>query len=161
MSKASSDVIQNVIPAAGGMHSLKATLKEKQGAVSASITEVLTGIGISVGVLALVGAGVAYAMNWSQDSKAQGALDSVRSAQVAYQAQNEKFGTLEQLTTGDSPALTAAPDNVKITSTDTNYCAVAKSKSMIPQTYWVTAKSGKVLKSAPTAAEAGVACPTL
>ena len=160
LSKATSDVIENVTPAAGGMHSAAAVLKSKAG-LSTSLTESLGSIGLGVLVLGLVGAGIAVGVNFTRDAGAKDSLNSVKSAETIYQGANDVFGDLDALTSGETPALTNKPDNLKVAATDTNYCAVVKSKSMTGPTFWMTGKSGKILTAAPTTAEAGVACPTL
>jgi len=143
----------------GDQSSAAAVLTNKRG-LSASLPEVLGAIGISLAVLATVGLGIGAAVNFGNDSSAKGALESVKSAQLLYQAEKGTFGTLEQLTAGDTPALTGA-GSVKVSATATNYCAVVKSTSMSAPTFWITAKSGKLLTTAPTAAQLGdVTCPT-
>lgn len=161
MRKAPSVVTEDVtLTGLVGPRSAKSVLSNKLG-LSASLPEVLGAVGVSVGILAAAAFGVGAAINFGMDSSAKGAIDSVKSAQVLYQSKNATFGTVEQLTAGDTPPLTDKPESLKITVSATNYCGVIKSTSMMGTSYWITAKSGKVLDKAPTAAEAGVTCPTV
>lgn len=163
MKNAVSDVTPDLSPIDAGLgetRSIKSVLKNKLG-LSASLPEVLGALAIGIIVIGGGGFGIAAGVNYSNNSQAQSALESVKSAQTLQQSKAGSFGTLEALTTGDTPPLTTAPDNLKIAATATNYCAVIKSKSMTGDTYWITAKSGKVLKAAPAAAMLGDAtCPT-
>lgn len=138
-----------------------AVLKDKRG-LSASLPEVLGAVGIGILVLGLAGFGIGAGINFSQDSGAKSTLESVKSAQILHQTQSNTFGTLAELTGGESPALSTKPDNVNITvSADgRNYCAIVESGSMAHTKYWITSKDGKVVEAAPDAAAAGVACPT-
>ncbi|MFJ2662649.1 hypothetical protein [Arthrobacter koreensis] len=144
----------------GEPQSAHALLTDKRG-LSTSIAESLGSIGL--GVLLLVGltVGIGAAWNYGQDSTAKSTLDSVKSAQVLQKAKTGSYGTVENLTDGADPALTSVSDDLKITASETDYCAVVKSRSMTGPTYWMTAKTGKVLDAAPSAAEAGVTCPTI
>jgi len=163
MTQAHQDVIEDVLPVpagSGGIFSARSVLTNKRG-MSFSLPEVLVAVGLSIGGAALVTVGIASAINFSKDSGAKTALDSVKSAQILYQQKTGSFGSLEQLTTGETPALTDSPANFKLAQTETNYCGIVRSTSMSAPTYWITAKSGKILETAPTAAQAGVACPTL
>jgi hypothetical protein len=144
-----------------GPQSAQSVLANKRG-LSASLPEVLGAVGISIAVLAGAAFGIGYGVNYSQDAKAKSVLDSVKSAQVSYQGKNDTFGTLAQLTTGDTPPLTDTPDHFAIAASATNYCAVIKSGSMSGPTFWITAKSGKILETAPAAGAAGdVTCPAV
>jgi len=136
-------------------------LKDKRG-LSASLPEVLGAVGISILVLGLAGFGIGAGINFANDSGAKSTLESVNSAQILHQTKNNTFGTLEALTTGDSPALSSKPDNVAIavSSDGRNYCAVVESGSMSHTKFWITSKDGKVVEAAPDAAKAGVTCPT-
>lgn len=161
MSKATSDVTGGlVLQDFDEQGSAKPTLSNKRG-LSASIPEILGAIAIGVVVLATTGFGIAAGYNYSQDSSAQSLLDSVKSAQTLYQSKNQTFGQLTDLTSGTPAALDGSPTNVAIAATATDYCAVSKSGSMGGTEYWITAKSGKVVTTAPTLAQSGVACPTL
>jgi hypothetical protein len=142
----------------GGRQSIKSVLTNKRG-ISASLPEVIGAVTISVILIGGSAFGLAAGYNASQDADAKSTLNAVKSAQVLNQSKTEGYGTFEELTTGEDPALTANPDKLKIEASTTNYCAVVKSGSMFGATYWMTAKSGKVLEKAPTAAEAGVTCP--
>jgi hypothetical protein len=133
----------------GGSQSAKSVLSNKRG-LSGSLLEVLGAVGIGIVLLAGAGVGIAYGINTSQDGAAKSVLDSVKAAQVSFQTANGKFGEVDDLTTGDTPPLTSKPDHFAINATDTNYCAVIRSGSMGHPTYWITAKSGKVLTTAPT-----------
>jgi len=139
---------------------LTQVLKDKR-ALSASLPEVLGAIVISVIVLGLVGAGIGAGIAFAQDSGAKATLESVKSAQLLYQAKNGGvFGDLDALTAGEAPALTGDVANVRIALSDDNrnYCAFAQSGSMFGTTYWLTAKTGTILEAAPT--DLGFACPT-
>lgn len=150
MSKATSDVTEDLtITGLGGTQSAKAVLTNKLG-LSASLPEVLGAIAIGIAVLVGAGFGIGAGVNYSQDSKAQSALESVKSAEVLYQSKNQSFGALTDLTTGDTPALTSTPKNLAITATATNYCAVIKSGSMSGTVYYLTAKSGEISTTLPT-----------
>lgn len=138
--------------------SAASVLRSKRG-LSASLPEVLGAVGVGIAILAGVGFGIGAAVNYGNDSSAQGSLEAVKSAQLLYQGQTGTFGTLEQLTKGDPPALTSA-GAVKVAATATNYCATVKSTSMAGTQFWITAKSSKVLKVKPDAALLGdVVCP--
>ena len=141
-----------------GARSTRAVLSNKRG-ISTSITESLGGITIGILVMAAAGVGVAAAYNIGQDSTAKSALDAISPAQTIVQNRTGSFGDLAALTTGVDPAMTGTPAFLAINATATNYCAVIKSKSMFPKTYWITAKSGKVLDAAPT--ETGNTCPAV
>ncbi|MFF2053700.1 hypothetical protein ACFVU2_19005 [Leifsonia sp. NPDC058194] len=161
MSKATSDVTDGLIlQAFDEQGSAKATLSDKRG-LSASIPEILGAIAIGVVVLATTGFGIAAGYNYSQDSSAKSLLESVKSAQTLYQSKNQTFGALTDLTSGTPAALDGNPTNVAITADTTDYCAVSKSGSMGGTEYWITAKSGTIVTLQPTAAQAGVTCPTL
>lgn len=161
MSKAPSVITDEFTPQALGEKSILQTLRSKAG-LSANLPEVLGALAIGILVIG-GGVGIAAGINYSRDSQAQSTLKSIATAETLIQSKTEKFGSLDDLTAGDSPALAEKPDATvtKIAQTDSNYCAVIKSKSMAGPTYWITAKNNAVLKSAPTAAEAGIACPTL
>lgn len=143
----------------GEPQSAQAVLTDKRG-LSTSIAESLGSLGIGVLVLVGLAIGIGAAWNYGQDSSAKSTLDSVKSAEVLHKAKTGSYGTVADLTTGADPALTSASENLKIAATETDYCAMVKSRSMTGPTFWMTAKTGKILEAAPTAAEAGVACPT-
>jgi hypothetical protein len=137
------------------------TLRSKAG-LSANLPEVLGALAIGILVIG-GGVGIAAGINYSRDAQAKSTLKSIATAETLVQSKTDSFGSLDDLTSGDTPALAEKPDatTTKIAQTDTNYCAVIKSKSMTGPTYWITAKDGAVLTTAPTDAEAGIACPTL
>ncbi|WP_311245424.1 MULTISPECIES: hypothetical protein [unclassified Microbacterium] len=146
----------------GFLSRTRAAVSNKRG-LSASLSEVLGAVGISVAVLALATVGVGAAITFGQNSSAQTELESIKSAQVLYQSTHGSFGTLEQLTTAtdtSAAALTTLPDKVAIVLSDdlTNYCAVSTSASMFAPSYWMTAKSGKVIPDTPPS-DGGVLCP--
>lgn len=143
-----------------GSLSPKGILLNKDG-ISASLTEVLGAVGISIGIMAAAAFGIGAGINFSQDGKAKSSLNAISAAETLYKSNNDTYGDIDALTSGDAPALTQKTDKMKITVSDTNYCAVVKSTSMTGGSFWVTAKSDAILKEAPTAAEAGVTCPTI
>jgi hypothetical protein len=136
------------------------TLRDKKG-LSTSISESLGALAMGVMVLALVGVGIGAGYNYSQDASAKSSLDAVQSAEVLHQARAGAYGTDTQLTAGADPAMSSLPANLKIAASTTNYCAVVKSGSMFPKTYWVISKSNKILEAAPALADSVVACPTV
>lgn len=142
----------------GGPRSLRSVLTDKRG-LSTSVPEALGAIGLGIFVIGVGAVGLGAAWNFGQDSGAQTALEGVKGAQVLYQSKNSAFGDVAALTTGQDPALKNAPTSLAIAATDKNYCAAVKSSGMFSPSYWITAKSGKVLNTKPDAATAGVTCP--
>lgn len=145
----------------GFLSRTRAAVSNKRG-LSASLSEVLGAVGISVAVLALAGFGVGAAITFGQDSSAKSELESVKSAQVLYQSQHGSFGTLEDLTKASDTAgaaLTSTPDKfaIAVSPDGTNYCAVSTSGSMFAPSFWLTAKSGKISDTKLT--DGGIDCP--
>lgn len=138
--------------------SARAVLTDKKG-LSTSLSESLGALALGVLVLTGLAVGVGAAYNYGQDSSAKQTLDAVKSAQVLNQARTGAFGDVLALTAGQDPALTKTTPSLAIVKTDKDYCAAVKSGSMYSPSYWLTAKSGKVLETKPTATEAGVTCP--
>lgn len=105
-------------------------LRRKEG-LSASIGEVIGAITISMIVLALSGFGITAGINYSHDSNAEAALQSVRSAQILHQTKTDEYGTMSELRAGEVPSLRAAPDGVRLFVDDDgrNYCAMIESGS--------------------------------
>lgn len=106
-------------------------LRRKEG-LSASIGEVIGAITISIIVLALSGFGISAGINYSHDSNAEAALQSVRSAQILHQTKTDAYGTMDELQAGEAPSLRSAPDGVRLfVDTDgRDYCALVESGSM-------------------------------
>jgi len=115
----------------GRSRRLGCLLSDKSG-LSASIGEVIGAITISMVVLALSGFGIASGINYSQDSNAEAALQSVRSAQILHQTKTDEYGTMDELLAGDTPSLRNAPDGVHlyVDEDGRNYCAFIESGSM-------------------------------
>lgn len=145
----------------GGSLTPTAVLKDKRG-ISASLSEVLGAVAISIGVIALAAFGIGAGINYSQDSNAKATLDSIKSAQILHQSKTNGFGDLAALTTGDAPALTSIPTNatIKLSTDKRNYCALVESGSMAHTLFWITSKDGKIVEEAPTGLAGGLTCPT-
>jgi hypothetical protein len=142
----------------GAPRSAGSTLADKRG-LSTSIPESLGALGLGVLVLSALGVGIGAAYNYGQDGSAQNTLDAVKSAEILNQARTGTFGDLPTLTTGTDPALTQTAPSLVITSAARDYCAAIQSHSMFGPSYWITARSGKVLNAKPDATTAGVTCP--
>lgn len=121
-------------------------LQSRRG-LSASLPEVLGAVGISILVLGLAGFGIGAGINFAQDSGARASLESVSAAEVLHQTKTGDFGSLDELTTGDSPALTSKPDNIRLFLTDDrrDYCAAVESGSMSRKQFVIGAR-GEVVE---------------
>lgn len=160
MNKDNSVVTDDFTPGAGGvLMPIRGTLSSKKG-LSLSIPEILVALAASVTAIA-IGGGIAMAMNISKDSNAKNALNDIKTAQSIIQNKTGSFADLDTLTNGSPAALPQVADGLKLAASGTQYCAVIKSTSMEGPTYWITAKSGKILEAAPTAAASGITCPTV
>jgi hypothetical protein len=137
-----------------GIQTVRRVLIDKQ-ALSTGISESLGALVIGVLVLGGVGVAIGASYNYAQDSSARSTLQSVKSAQVLYQAKEDTFGTITQLIEGDDPALSAAPDNVVIDVTETGYCVMATSQSMFSTDYWLTSRTGEIVTSSAEAEATG------
>jgi len=155
------DILRNRLAPLGETVTPAAVLSDKRG-LSASLPEVLGAVGISILVLGLAGFGIGAGINFAQDSGAKSTLESVNAAQILHQTKNNTFGGLDDLTAGDSPALSSTPDNVGIhTSQDgRNYCAIIESGSMSHTKFWITSKDGKVVDKMPDMQQYGLSCPS-
>jgi hypothetical protein len=147
----------------GGSQSVKSVLRSKRG-LSTSLPETLGALAIGVIVLGGIGFGIGAGYNYTQDSNAQATLDVIKSGQALVQSKTGSFAADKAaLTTGDPAAVTTDAGNWKVNGTATNYCAISKSGSMSGTTYWMTAKSGKILTTLPTGPTllGDATCPTL
>ncbi|ROR76114.1 hypothetical protein SAMN06295974_3738 [Plantibacter flavus] len=162
MAKATADMIEiSDVNALGATRTAKSVLGDKKG-LSTSIPEALGAIVLGMILLGGAAFGVGAAINYGQDSGAESDLESVKAAQTLYQAKNATYGTKAQLTSGSDPAMANSDKGSwDVAVTANNFCAISKSKGVSGTTYWITAKTGKAVTTMPTAAEAGVACPTI
>ena len=124
------------------------TLGNERGAV-----DLLTVLAGAVVAAILAGAAVAAfgpTLPWSQDRTATNSLSAVATAQETNYGMNQKYLPIDQLV---SAKLLSATENVEVTVTGANYCAVATSET--GKKYYAVNGDSKITETAP----AGATCP--
>lgn len=154
----SEEIITPELNGFGEPISTGSVLADKRG-LSTSLSESLGSLALGILVIAGLAVGIGAAYNYGQDSSAKSNLDAVKSAQILHQGKTGTFGDISALSTGEDPALTKTAPSLAVTVGDRNFCAAIESGSMFKTNYWLTSKTGEVLTTKPTPAEAGVTCP--
>lgn len=139
-------------------------LRSKDG-IEVSIPNIIVAVAVSIALIAGTILGVVWIVPWSQDNNAKSELGTVQSAEQLYYAQQNTYGTLDQLTAAGTDSngnstnstLIAGSSKLNIAASANGYCAFIKSDHQTP--FWVTEGSTKVQTSVPTDA-GGVTCPT-
>lgn len=108
-----------------------AVLGSKTG-LSASLSEVIAAVTISVAVLGLAGFGVGAAMSFSRESDAKSAITSIRSAEIANEAKTGRYASLSDLASSAKGGLDELPSDTKVFVNDggTDFCVAVKAESV-------------------------------
>ncbi len=138
----------------------RSTLRDRAG-IEVSIPNIIVAVAVSIALIAGTILGVVWIVPWTQDQNAKSQLGTVQSAEQLYYAQNNKYGSLSDLTSksaSSNSTLVGGKDNMKVTGVTDGYCAWIKSDH--GTSFWVTEASTEIKTSNPGTSAGGASCPS-
>lgn len=141
---------------AKGAYALNSVFRDRDG-IEVSIPNIIVAVSVSIAIIAAVIIGVVWVVPWAEDNNAQSALSTIQNAEQLYFAQNNIYGTPEQLvSSGSNQVLLKGNTAFNITASKLGYCAVVADTST-GNDFYADSASAVISSSAPT--DSPVTCP--